>query len=140
MNPLDILVIILLTIGLFFNLIAALGLHRFPDVYSRLHAATKTNTYGSIFIVLAVVVYAIQNYLAGAAAGGQIQLAIHSLIALIAILIANPTSSHAIARASHRSGYLPKGVVDAMDISITGSKQESKTTEDEKMEEKQDGA
>ncbi|OUJ18567.1 Multisubunit Na+/H+ antiporter MnhG subunit [Methanonatronarchaeum thermophilum] len=132
MNPLDILVIILLAIGLFFNLIAALGLHRFPDVYSRLHASTKTNTYGSIFLVLAVVVYAISNYLDGAAAATQLQLAIHSLIALIAILIANPTGSHAIARAAHRSGYLPKGVVDAMDTGVTGSKQEEQPTEEDK--------
>ena len=139
MNILDILVIALLSIGLFFNFIAAIGLHRFPDVYSRLHAATKTNTYGSIFLVLAVVVFAIQNYLNGAHAGGQIQLAVHSLIALVAILIANPTSSHAIARASHRSGYLPKGIVDAMDTGITSTR-ENKETEEENEEEKQNGA
>ena len=139
MNILDILVIALLAIGLFFNFIAAIGLHRFPDVYSRLHAATKTNTYGSIFLVLAVVVFAIQNYLNGAQAGGQIQLAVHSLIALVAILIANPTSSHAIARASHRSGYLPKGIVDAMDTGITSTR-ENKETEEENEEEKQNGA
>ncbi|RZN61157.1 monovalent cation/H(+) antiporter subunit G [Methanonatronarchaeum sp. AMET6-2] len=139
MNILDILVIALLSIGLFFNFIAAIGLHRFPDVYSRLHAATKTNTYGSIFLVLAVVVFAIQNYLNGAQAGGQIQLAVHSLIALVAILIANPTSSHAIARASHRSGYLPKGIVDAMDTGITSTR-ENKETEEENEEEKQNGA
>jgi multicomponent Na+:H+ antiporter subunit G len=40
-------------------------------------------------------------------------LAIHSLVALVAILLTNPTGAHAIARAAHRSGVKPvRAVVD----------------------------
>ena len=38
-------------------------------------------------------------------------LAIHSVFALIAILLTNPTGAHAIARAAHRSGVKPVGAV-----------------------------
>jgi multicomponent Na+:H+ antiporter subunit G len=42
-------------------------------------------------------------------------LAIHAFIALIALVITNPTGSHAIARAAHRSGVYPKkAVVDQL--------------------------
>jgi len=38
-------------------------------------------------------------------------LVIHTAAALIAILITNPTGAHALARAAHRSGIKPVGVV-----------------------------
>ena len=50
-----VIVIILITIGLLFNILAIIGLLRFPDVYTRLHASTKCTTFGSIFIVAAVI-------------------------------------------------------------------------------------
>ena len=45
------LIYILLGIGVFFNVLAGVGLLRFPDVYTRLHAGTKCTTFGSIFIL-----------------------------------------------------------------------------------------
>ena len=38
-------------------------------------------------------------------------LVIHTVVALIAILLTNPTGAHAIARAAHRSGVKPVGAV-----------------------------
>jgi len=40
---------IFLGIGVFFNCLGSVGLLRFPDVYTRLHAATKATTFGSIY-------------------------------------------------------------------------------------------
>jgi len=80
-------------IGLFFNFVGAFGLHRFPDVYTRLHAATKCTTFGSIFLILAVIVQS-----AGA------------------LLVTNATGAHAMARAAHRSGEKPtRAVVDDLE-------------------------
>ncbi len=97
---------VLFGIGVAFNGLGALALLRFPDVYTRLHGATKCTTFGSIFTAAAVIVY-------GFARGGAAYqtLAIHAIIALLALLITNPTGSHAIARASYRSGIKPKGAV-----------------------------
>ena len=101
-----ILLYVLFGIGVAFNGLGAIALVRFPDVYTRLHGATKCTTFGSIFTAAAVVIY-------GFARGGTTYntLAIHAIVALVAILVTNPTGSHAIARAAHRSGVKPKGAV-----------------------------
>jgi len=106
----DIIVYILLGIGVFFNLLAGIGLLRFPDVYTRLHAGTKCTTFGSIFIIGSVILLGLKNWWFDTDVNGSV-IAIHSIFALAAILITNPTGAHAIARAAHRSGVKPFGAV-----------------------------
>ena len=105
----DIIVYIILIIGIFFNLLAGLGLLRFPDVYTRLHAGTKCTTFGSIFLCGSVIILGLKMWFLGNTDGSI--LVIHTAGALIAILITNPTGAHAIARAAHRSGVKPYGAV-----------------------------
>ncbi|HWR63608.1 MAG TPA: monovalent cation/H(+) antiporter subunit G [Candidatus Thermoplasmatota archaeon] len=105
----DLLVFVLIGIGLFFNLLAGIGLLRFPDVYTRLHAGTKCTTFGSIFLIGSVVCIGLNMWWENDANGSV--LAIHSAVALIAILLTNPVGAHAIARAAHRSGVQPVGAV-----------------------------
>jgi multicomponent Na+:H+ antiporter subunit G len=105
----DILIYILLGIGVFFNLLAGIGLLRFPDVYTRLHAGTKCTTFGSIFICGSVILIGLKMWFYGDMNGSVI--AIHTGFALIAILLTNPTGAHAIARAAHSSGVKPFGAV-----------------------------
>lgn len=110
----ELIAIILLAIGAFFNLLAGFGLLRFPDVYTRLHAGTKCTTFGSIFICGSVILLALKMWYFGNLNGSV--LVIHTLGALIAILVTNPTGAHAIARAAYRSGVKPVGaVVDDLD-------------------------
>lgn len=112
----DIVTWIFIVVGLFFNILAAVGLHRFPDVYTRLHAGTKCTTFGSIFLIGAVVIQSIIAWTGEGAASIQSTLTIHALIALLAILLTNPTSAHAIGRAAHRSGVKPaQAVVDDLE-------------------------
>ena len=108
------IIYIFLGIGIFFNLLASIGLLRFPDVYTRLHAGTKCTTFGSIFIGLGVIAYGLWKWYEGDKA--MISLAIHTFLAIVAILLTNPTGAHAIARAAHRSGVKPaKAVVDQLE-------------------------
>jgi len=110
---LEILIYILLGIGIFFNVLAGVGLLRFPDVYTRLHAGTKCTTFGSIFICGSVVILGLKMWYQGSTDGSV--LAIHTVGALVAILLTNPTGAHAIARAAHKSGVEPVGaVVDSL--------------------------
>jgi len=103
-----------LVIGLLFNLLAVVGLLRFPDVYTRLHAGTKCATFGSIFLSLAVILYGLWRFYDGNEA--MAALSIHAFIALVALLLTNPTGAHAIARAAHRSGVVPlQAVVDDLE-------------------------
>ena len=50
----DIVVGVLLLAGCLLALIAAVGLHRFPDLFCRMHAATKPATLGMLCIAVAV--------------------------------------------------------------------------------------
>ena len=107
------IIYLFLGIGVFFTMLAGIGLLRFPDVYTRLHAGTKCTTFGSIFLILSVIILGLKTWYLGDTDGSV--LAIHSFIALIAILLTNPTGAHAIARAAHRSGVTPvNAVVDQL--------------------------
>lgn len=110
----EIIIYLFLGLGVFFNVLAGVGLLRFPDVYTRLHAGTKCTTFGSIFIIGSVVFIGLKNWWFGDLNGSV--LAIHSVFALIAILLTNPVGAHAIARAAHKSGVMPaKAVIDELE-------------------------
>jgi len=126
----DIIVYIFLGLGVFFNLLAGLGLLRFPDVYTRLHAGTKCTTFGSIFICGSVILLGLKMWITGDGDGGT--LVIHTAGALIAILVTNPTGAHALARAAHRSGVKPVGAV----IDDLADKPANKAVIEKKEEEK----
>lgn len=111
----EIIILIFIIIGVFFNALGTVGIIRFPDVYTRLHAGTKCTTFGTIFIVGAVVVYGLWKYIPSRDPV-WIVLIVHSIIALMFILIANPTGAHAIAKAARFSGVRPYGaVIDEME-------------------------
>ncbi len=116
----DLLIIItyliygLLAAGLIFSGLGAIGLLRFPDVYTRLHAGTKCTTLGAILISAAVVIYGFSLWYLNNDSQ-YIILSVHVIVAVICLLITNPTGAHAIARAAHRSGIMPKrAVVDKL--------------------------
>ena len=112
--------------GVFFNLLAGVGLLRFPDVYTRLHAGTKCTTFGSIFLIGSVILIGLKIWWNNDTNGSV--LAIHSAIALIAILLTNPTGAHAIARAAHRSGVMPvNAVVDDLKNKVKKTTKKKKT-------------
>lgn len=107
----NVLIYIFLAIGAVFNGLGAVALIRFPDVYTRIHGATKCTTFGSIFSILAVAIYGFSR---GGGAGGT--LAVHALIALVFLLLTNPTGSHALARGAHQAGIKPfRAVVDRLE-------------------------
>jgi multicomponent Na+:H+ antiporter subunit G len=89
--------------GLFFNFFGCLGLIRFPDIYNRLQAGTKCVTFGTIFILLGVLLSM------GFSATG-----IKAILCLIFILITSPTAAHAISKGAHVSGVKlwRKSVID----------------------------
>lgn len=80
-------------LGLCFQAIAALGVLRLPDFYTRLHAVAKTETLGVLLTCLAVAIAADSLLVAGKV----------FLLALF-LFFANPTSTHALSRAALRTG------------------------------------
>lgn len=84
---------VLLLAGSVLAVLAGVGLQRFPDVFARIHSATKATTLGLLFIV------------AGAAlrigdAGDAAKLA---LVAVLQFVTA-PVAAHMVGRASYRAG------------------------------------
>jgi multicomponent Na+:H+ antiporter subunit G len=114
MTAVEILIYACLAIGVVFNSLGVIGLLRFPDVYTRMHATTKATTFGSIFTSLAVIVYGFFMFFSQADSQYLI-LAIHAFLAVACLAFTNAVSAHAIARATHRSGIMPTpAVVDRL--------------------------
>ncbi|MDD1678346.1 MAG: monovalent cation/H(+) antiporter subunit G [Methanomicrobiales archaeon] len=110
MDAIVIILALFLLIGVIFNGLGVLGLLRFPDLYTRMHAATKATTFGSVFTSLAVVVFGLWSYFR-TVDGQFLTLAIHAFIATLALAITNAVSSHALARAGHKMGIKPMPAV-----------------------------
>lgn len=53
----EIIVLILLVLGSIFILIAAIGVLRFRDVYSSMHATTKASSFGLLLILTGVALH-----------------------------------------------------------------------------------
>lgn len=90
---LDLAAAVLLVLGAFLSLVAGIGLLRFPDALSRLHAATKPQILGLI-VVLAAIALEDRSWT--------------TLLALAPVLIFQmltaPISAHMVGRAGYRTG------------------------------------
>lgn len=87
---------ILLFTGCFFIVVASIGIIRFPDFYSRMHPAGKSDTLGQLLILSGLIVYE-----------GFSLVSIKLLIIIIFIFIANPTATYSVAKAAYRGGVKP---------------------------------
>lgn len=105
---------IMVGVGAFADLVAAIGFNRFRNFYMRLHAATIGAIWGAFLPLIGVSLLATGCYCLGEyrwfMAGG-------SLVTAILILILAPAGSHALARATHRAGIVPVEpcIVDHLD-------------------------
>ena len=85
---------VLVIVGAFFALIAAIGLIRLPDVYSRMHAASKAGTVGSGLMMIALAVISADG-----------STAIRALAGLLFFILTAPIAAHLLARAAYKVGY-----------------------------------
>jgi multicomponent Na+:H+ antiporter subunit G len=95
-GPLGWVAVALGLLGAFFGFVAAVGLLRLPDIYTRTHAASESDTLAAV-LALAAVVIAIQSDIA----------TIKAALLLVFIFLTNPTAAHAIARAANDQGIEP---------------------------------
>jgi len=96
MSPIDLLSAVLLLGGAAFFFAGTLGMLRFPDVYSRLHALTKGDNVGLGLTVLGLAVRAESFAVVG-----------KLVLVWMLVLLAGATASHLIARSSLRRGLKP---------------------------------
>ncbi len=84
-----VLAVILVCAGVFFLLMGSIGLLRFPDFYTRMHAAGKSDTLGSLLVLTGLACYE-----------GIDLTAVKILLIALFIFVTGPTATHAIARAA----------------------------------------
>ncbi len=88
--------ITLIGIGLFFLTVAAIGMIRLPDVFSRSHALGVADTLGAFFALTGVAFYQ-----------GLTLVDVKTLLILLALWHLNPVVSHVTLRAALRRGVRP---------------------------------
>lgn len=89
----EIISIILISVGILFNLFGCIGLVRLPDVYNRLQSATKCVTLGTCSILLGVLFYF-----------GFIDIGVKALIAIPILFFAATVAAHALAKGAYKFG------------------------------------
>ena len=96
---LNIIIVILMLLGLFFFFGTSVGLIHFPDFYSRMHAAGKGDTLSTALILTGLALYHLQDF---SLATLLVSFKIMSIV--LYIFIASPTATHAIMDAGFGSG------------------------------------
>ena len=94
---LDIASWFLLIIGGAFVFIGGVGALRMPDFYTRMHAASLTDTLGTILVITGIILQA------------GLTLATIKLVAIMVfLLLTSPTAAYALANAARLSGLAPE--------------------------------
>ncbi len=100
--------------GSLFLLLGAIGIARMPDLYNRMQAGTKATTLGNLLTLTGLGIL-MPSWLP------------KILLIAVFVLVTNPISSHALARAAHGAGIplAPGSVKDALADDEGGAKRRS---------------
>jgi multicomponent Na+:H+ antiporter subunit G len=114
MSPIDWIATLLIIGGGFFLVVSSLGILRLPDFFSRSHAVGKSETLGSLLLLLGL---AVHN-------GFALESAKLGLIVFF-IAVTNPSGIHVLSRAALRKGLEiwvhPSDRAEARERTLTGA-------------------
>ncbi len=105
---LDVISWVLLLAGGLLVFIGGLGVLRMPDLYTRMHSASITDTGGTVLVLLGLLLQA-----------GLGLAAFKILAILVFLLVTGPTASYALAHSALLSGLRPVGRDETGTHSIT---------------------
>jgi multicomponent Na+:H+ antiporter subunit G len=121
-DTLDLLAGISLLLGAFLSLAAAVGLVRFPDALSRMHAATKPQVLGLVFVCIAIALES-RNW--------------STLLMLIPVilfqLLTAPISAHMVGRAGYRTANFRSDlmIVDELEEAVDAASRDARGGDDD---------
>ena len=101
---LDFFVVLLLSLGVLFFLGTTNWLLRFPDFYTRMHAAGKGDTLSTILILFGLALYVFHH-----PSAESFLTAFKIIFIAVLIFIASPTATHALMDAGYESNIKPWG-------------------------------
>lgn len=96
LDVLQIVAALVLVVGCAFSAIAGLGVLRLPDLYTRMHSASKAGVVGAGLILIAVAVVALDY-----------AVVLRCLLGLSFLILTTPVSAHLLARSALRAGVRP---------------------------------
>ena len=101
----DIAGLVLMSLGCFFFLGTAVGVLRFPDFYTRMHAAGKGDTLSTLLFLLGIISLAIYN-------AHHVDFALVVVVSKLIMIccfvyIGSPTATHALTNAAHQLNIKP---------------------------------
>ena len=105
----DVVAIVLILVGCAFALFAGIGLLRFPDVLSRLHAGTKPQVTSLVLI-----------FLGSALRLGGTPVVTMLLVAAVLQLMTAPVSAHLVARVAYRRRHVRTDLLVAHETGLRG--------------------
>lgn len=111
--------VFLIFIGSLFAFVSAVGLIRFPDVYTRSHAATKSSTLGVLMTLTGAFIYIVVS---------QGYFSVRLVLGIIFVFLTAPVSGHLVTRAAYRAKVKLADITieDALEDVIHGKKEELK--------------
>ena len=116
---LDLAAAVCLLLGALLSLAAGVGLVRFPDALSRLHAATKPQVLGLVFIVIAIALSA---------------RSLPVLLALVPVVVFQmltaPIAAHMIGRAGYRTKNFRRELlaIDELEVAVEQASRDAQFT------------
>lgn len=88
--------------GIFFFAVGVLGILRFPDFYTRLHAAGKCDSLAAVLVILGIALYNLAEF---SPANLLVSFKIMAIAAFV--FVASPTATHAVTEAALIIGVEP---------------------------------
>ena len=99
---LNIISVVCLIVGLLFFMGTAVGLLRFPDFFTRMHAASKGDTLSSLLLIVSLAVNELHD-----PTWDHVLTSLKLLFIVLFICITSPTAGHALTEAAFASGARP---------------------------------
>lgn len=92
----EVVSVVFILAGLFFLVVAAIGVIRLPDVFTRSHAVSLTDSLGAFLLLIGLAIYE------------GLSMNVLKILAVLALLyLQNPVIAHATLRAAVRAGLKP---------------------------------
>lgn len=77
--------------GAFFALVAGLGVTRFPDLYTRMHASTKAGAFGAALLLIASAIHF-----------GSVRSIVMAVVITVFFYLTTPIAAQTLAQAAYR--------------------------------------
>ncbi|WMT87984.1 monovalent cation/H(+) antiporter subunit G [Pelagibacterium sp. 26DY04] len=100
---------IMLIVGAIFSFLAAFGIVRLPDLYTRMHSASKAGAVGSGLALLAIALVSFDG-----------AVILRALLGIVFFMLTAPISAHLLARAAYIAGYRPSAGFSVDELEKSG--------------------